>query len=264
MESAEIDSPRGKFTLSKAHNPVQDIYLRKVEGNENKVCQRRRQGARRSGARLQDGVAACRAPPTPRPRRAAQRLRHRQARAHERTRSIARQCDRLPTFLDPVLNGVQYGLLLFLVASGLTLIFGIMGMINLAHGSFYMVGAYLAFSLAPMHGSLWLAILRGRHRAAVVFGLLLEWLLFSPTSTQRDHLYQVLLTFGLILIFEELRSILFGDDVHGVAVPAFSRRASLPLDRHAVAIRSIGCSCRRCACVVAGALYLLIQRRGSA
>jgi len=62
------------------------------------------------------------------------------------------------TFLIQCLNAVQYGLLLFLVASGLTLIFGIMGVINLAHGSFYMVGAYLTYGLAKMTGSLWLAI----------------------------------------------------------------------------------------------------------
>ena len=60
----------------------------------------------------------------------------------------------LATFLVQCLNAVQYGLLLFLVASGLTLIFGIMGVINLAHGSFYMLGAYLAFSLAPYFGQL--------------------------------------------------------------------------------------------------------------
>ena len=64
-------------------------------------------------------------------------------------------------FLIQLLNGLQYGLLLFLVASGLTLIFGIMGIINLAHGSFYMVGAYLAWSLASMTGSLAAAILLG-------------------------------------------------------------------------------------------------------
>jgi len=63
--------------------------------------------------------------------------------------------------LIQVLNGVQYGLLLFLVASGLTLIFGIMGVINLAHGSFYMMGAYIAFSLTELLGNFWLAILIG-------------------------------------------------------------------------------------------------------
>lgn len=122
------------------------------------------------------------------------------------------------SFLIQCLNSVQYGLLLFLVASGLTLIFGIMGVINLAHGSFYMLGAYLAFTLAGMTGSLLIALPLGVV-LAVAFGYLLEWLFFSYLYT-RDHLQQVLMTYGLILVFEELRSILVGDDVHGVPVPA--------------------------------------------
>ena len=124
----------------------------------------------------------------------------------------------LPTFLIQLLNSLQYGLLLFMLAAGLTLIFGIMGVVNLAHGSFYMLGAYLAYSLSGAFGSLTLAILGGAV-LSVVFGLALEWLLFRHFY-QRDHLDQVLLTFGLIYIFEELRSMLWGDDVHGVAVPA--------------------------------------------
>jgi len=121
------------------------------------------------------------------------------------------------TFLIQLLNSVQYGLLLFMLAAGLTLIFGIMGVVNLAHGSFYMLGAYLAYSLSAQLGSLAAAILVGTV-LAVLFGLALEWLLFRHFY-QRDHLDQVLLTFGLIYIFEELRSILWGDDVHGVAIP---------------------------------------------
>jgi branched-chain amino acid transport system permease protein len=121
-------------------------------------------------------------------------------------------------FLIQVLNGVQYGLLLFLVASGLTLIFGIMGIINLAHGSFYMIGAYLAFSLVRLQGNFWIALALGV-LLAVALGAALEWLVMRFLY-QRDHLYQVLLTYGLILIFEELRSLLWGDDVHGVAVPS--------------------------------------------
>jgi branched-chain amino acid transport system permease protein len=120
-------------------------------------------------------------------------------------------------FLIQVLNGVQYGLLLFLVASGLTLIFGIMGIINLAHGSFYMIGAYMAFSLSSLTGSLLIAIVLGIV-LSVVLGVFLEWALFSRLY-QRDHLEQVLLTYGLILVFEELRSLIVGNDVHGVAVP---------------------------------------------
>src|SRR6266478_7266408 len=120
-------------------------------------------------------------------------------------------------FLIQILNGVQYGLLLFLVASGLTLIFGIMGIINLAHGSFYMIGAYIAFSLTELTGRFWLAILIGVP-LSVAIGLALEFLLIKRLY-DRDHLYQVLLTYGLILMIEETRSILFGDDVHGVPVP---------------------------------------------
>ena len=126
------------------------------------------------------------------------------------------------TFLIQCLNSLQYGLLLFLVASGLTLIFGIMGVINLAHGSFYMVGAYLAFSLAPVVGATigggFFATLLVGVMLAVLFGYFLEWAFFSFLY-EREHLQQVLMTYGLILVFEEVRSLLVGDDVHGVAPP---------------------------------------------
>jgi branched-chain amino acid transport system permease protein len=132
----------------------------------------------------------------------------------------------LHTFLIQLLNGVQYGLLLFLVASGLTLVFGIMGIINVAHGSFYMIGAYLAWSLTARLGSFWIAV-----PAAIVvtaaIGVLLEWLVIRRLY-DRDHLYQVLLTYGLILVLEEMRSLLWGDDVRGVPVPA-SLGSSIPL-----------------------------------
>ena len=128
----------------------------------------------------------------------------------------------LATFLIQCLNSLQYGLLLFLVASGLTLIFGIMGVINLAHGSFYMVGAYLAFSLAPVVGATigggFFATLLVGVMLAVLFGYFLEWAFFSFLY-EREHLQQVLMTYGLILVFEEVRSLLVGDDVHGVAPP---------------------------------------------
>src|ERR1039457_5120496 len=103
------------------------------------------------------------------------------------------------TFLIQMLNGIQYGLLLFLVASGLTLILGIMGIINLAHGSFYMVGAYLAFSLSQHFGSLWLAM-AGGVVIAVAIGLLLEWLLISRLL-HPAHLYPGLRTHGFCLVF---------------------------------------------------------------
>ena len=129
----------------------------------------------------------------------------------------------LSIFLIQCLNALQYGLLLFLVASGLTLIFGIMGVINLAHGSFYMIGAYMAYALAPFvamtFGGGFFATLFVGLVLAVILGYVLEWAFYSFLY-DREHLQQVLMTYGLILVFEELRSILVGDDVHGVDVPA--------------------------------------------
>jgi len=126
------------------------------------------------------------------------------------------------TFLIQCLNALQYGLLLFLVASGLTLIFGIMGVINLAHGSFYMIGAYMAYALAPIVGATFgggfFATLLLGLVLAVLLGYLLEWVFFSFLY-EREHLQQVLMTYGLILVFEEVRSLLLGDTVHGVAPP---------------------------------------------
>jgi branched-chain amino acid transport system permease protein len=158
-------------------------------------------------------------------------------------------------FLIQVLNGVQYGLLLFLVASGLTLVFGIMGIINLAHGSFYMVGAYLAYAFAAATGNLFLAILIAVP-LAILLGLALEYL-FRPLY-RRDHLYQVLLTYGLILVLEESRSLIFGDDVHGVKIPGFldfslplTANLSYPVYRLAISLVCLA---------LAGAMALLIAR----
>jgi len=160
------------------------------------------------------------------------------------------------TFLIQLLNSVQYGLLLFLVASGLTLIFGIMGIINLAHGSFYMVGAYMAFSLSSLTGNLFVAIVLGIV-LSVLLGMFLEWALFTKLY-QRDHLQQVLLTYGLILVFEELRSILVGNDVHSVAIPAvlnysvkLSETLSYPVYRLFISAVCV---------VLAVALYYVIQK----
>lgn len=160
------------------------------------------------------------------------------------------------SFLIQTLNSLQYGLLLFLVASGLTLVFGIMGIINLAHGSFYMIGAYLAFVLASSTGSLFSAILLGIP-LALLFGAVLEWALFAHLY-KRDHLEQVLLTYGLILVFEEVRSLLVGDEVHGVEIPAMFS-GSIPLTEvlnYPVYRLVISAVC----IVLAIALYLVIQR----
>ncbi|MFZ9551860.1 MAG: branched-chain amino acid ABC transporter permease, partial [Hylemonella sp.] len=128
----------------------------------------------------------------------------------------------LATFFIQCLNSLQYGLLLFLVASGLTLIFGIMGVINLAHGSFYMIGAYMAYALAPLvastFGGGFFATLFVGMVLAVLLGYVLEWAFFSFLY-EREHLQQVLMTYGLILVFEELRSLIVGDDVYGVQAP---------------------------------------------
>ncbi|MBM3564895.1 MAG: branched-chain amino acid ABC transporter permease [Alphaproteobacteria bacterium] len=162
----------------------------------------------------------------------------------------------LTHLLIQALNGVQYGFLLFLVSSGLTLVFGIMGIINLAHGAFYMLGAYLCWWLTGLTGNLWAAILLGVP-IAVLVGLLIErfGIVFLY---KRDHLYQVLLTYGLILILNETRSLLWGDDVHAVAVPA-ALAGSIPLTDiqvYPVYRLFISLVCL----LLAGGLYGLIQR----
>ncbi len=158
--------------------------------------------------------------------------------------------------LAQTLNGIQYGLLLFLISSGLTLIFGVMGVINLAHGSLFMVGAYIAYAVVAYTGSLWLAL-----PAAIVGGIavgaVLERVLFRRFY-KRDHLDQVLLTFALILLFEEGRSMLLGNDFHSVAVPAM-------LDMSVPVTAGFSYSAYRLAVLVAClavacAMFLLIER----
>ncbi len=127
----------------------------------------------------------------------------------------------LPTLAVQLLNGVQYGLVLFLVASGLTLVFGILGVINLAHGAFYMLGAYVAYWLTLKTGSFMIALVGGL-AIAFVAGLALESV-FVKRLYGRDHLAQVLLSYGLILVLDEIRHILFGKDVHSVAAPEWLR-----------------------------------------
>jgi branched-chain amino acid transport system permease protein len=125
-----------------------------------------------------------------------------------------------------ILNGLQYGLLIFLIASGLTLVFGMMGIINLSHGSFYMLGAYLSLTLTGLVGDIFLALLIGVP-LAFCFGVLIEWL-FIRHLYSRDHLQQVLLTFGLILIFNEMQRILWGTRPHAVPIPSYLS-GSIPL-----------------------------------
>jgi branched-chain amino acid transport system permease protein len=121
-------------------------------------------------------------------------------------------------FLVQALNGLQLGILLFLVAAGLTLVFGVMDFINLAHGVQYMLGAYLGAALAAATGSFWLGLLLALP-AALLFGLLLEVLVFRHLY-DRDHLSQVLATFGVILFLNQAVKAIWGAAPLQVPVPA--------------------------------------------
>jgi branched-chain amino acid transport system permease protein len=129
-------------------------------------------------------------------------------------------------FFVQLLNAIQYALVLYLVASGLTLLLGVMGVINLAHGAFYMVGAYIAFAVVQHIGSFWFAIPIGIV-LGLVLGAMIEKFLLSRLSGA-DHLSQVLLSFGLILLINEGQRVIFGNDAHGVDVPAILNY-SIPL-----------------------------------
>tara|TARA_R110001599_G_scaffold147512_1_gene330999 strand:- start:1395 stop:2327 length:933 start_codon:yes stop_codon:yes gene_type:complete len=110
---------------------------------------------------------------------------------------------------EQVLNGLQLGVTLFLMAAGLTLVFGVMGLINLAHGSLYMIGAFFCAFVSVETGSFWLGLLAGMAGAAVA-GAVLEVVVMQRLYS-RDHLDQVLATFALILIASEGTRWLFGD-----------------------------------------------------
>jgi branched-chain amino acid transport system permease protein len=119
----------------------------------------------------------------------------------------------MPTLLivEQLLNGLQFGLMLFLLAAGLTLVFGVMDMINLAHGSLYMVGAFIAAWLVAKTGSFVWGVL-GAIGLTAAFGMLLETTLLR-TLYVRDHLSQVLATFALILILNDGVKMVFGNDL---------------------------------------------------
>ena len=120
---------------------------------------------------------------------------------------------------EQLLNGLQYGVTLFLLAAGLTLVFGIMGLINLAHGSLYMVGAFVAARTQAGSGSFLLAVGAGMAVAALV-GMLMEVTILRRLYF-RDHLDQVLATFGLILFFNEAMAMIFGRQPMMAAIPDF-------------------------------------------
>ncbi|MEM8812033.1 MAG: branched-chain amino acid ABC transporter permease, partial [Pseudomonadota bacterium] len=128
--------------------------------------------------------------------------------------------------LIQLLNGVQYGVLLFLIAAGLTLIFGVMGFINLAHGVQYMVGAYLTFMFYAVTGNFFAALVLAL-ATALILGLALEFLVFRHLY-DRDHLEQVLATFGIILFVNELVKVIWGPGTLTIPVPDLLS-ASIPL-----------------------------------
>ena len=111
-------------------------------------------------------------------------------------------------FLEQFLNGIQFGFMLFLMSAGLTLIFGVMGLINLAHGSLYMIGAFCAAGLSAILGSFWLSIFASLICAALA-GVVVETVIIRKLY-DRDHLDQVLATFALILVFSESVRWIFG------------------------------------------------------
>ena len=131
--------------------------------------------------------------------------------------------------LEQLLNGVQLGVMLFLMAAGLTLVFGVMGLINLAHGSLYMVGAFACAWTVEQTGSFWLGLGAGLIAAALA-GAAIEALVIRRLY-DRDHLDQVLATFSLILIFAEAHALDFW------RAAALSRHPGGALGRHAAAGR---------------------------
>jgi branched-chain amino acid transport system permease protein len=120
---------------------------------------------------------------------------------------------------EQLLNGVQLGVMLFLLAAGLTLVLGIMNLVNLAHGSLYMIGAYFAITVSQWSGSYLLGVAAGLAGTLVV-GMLVEVVTLRALY-QRDHLDQVLATFGLILFFNELMAILFGRFALFASLPSY-------------------------------------------
>lgn len=156
---------------------------------------------------------------------------------------------------EQLLNGLQLGVMLFLLASGLTLIFGIMGVLNLAHGSLYMIGAYATAFAVAQTGSFWLAVPFGLASAAVA-GLAIEYLVIRKLYA-RDHLDQVLATFGLILFLNQTMVLLFGrQPVFTPIPPALSGSITIlgvPYPVYRLAIIAVGL-------LVALGLYFLIAR----
>lgn len=158
--------------------------------------------------------------------------------------------------LEQSLNGLQFGLMLFLLAAGLTLVFGIMDMINLAHGSIYMVGAYLIASIAVASGSFWIGLAGGIATTAVL-GALLE-LSVLRRLYQRDHLSQVLGTFAILLMSNEAVRMVWGSQPIELNPPAalagpVELLPGLGYPAYRLFIIAVGLA-------AAGLLYLLVTR----
>jgi len=156
--------------------------------------------------------------------------------------------------LEQALNGLQLGVMLFLLAAGLTLVFGIMGLINLAHGSLYMIGAFAAAWVQGRTGSYVVGIVAGLAAAGAV-GAAIEVTVLKRLY-DRDHMDQVLATFGMILFFNEAMAMLFGRQPLMAAVPPFLSGAveiipGVPYPVYRLAIIVVGI-------LVAGGLYFLI------
>ncbi len=158
--------------------------------------------------------------------------------------------------LEQILNGLQLGVMLFLMAAGLTLVFGIMGLINLAHGSMYMLGAFVAATVTQASGSFLLGLLAALPAVALV-GWIVELLVLRRLYA-RDHLDQVLATFGLLMFFNALVQIVWGRqplfmDVPGWLDGSVELIPGVPYPAFRLAIIAMGLT-------VAGLLYLLISR----
>jgi branched-chain amino acid transport system permease protein len=123
----------------------------------------------------------------------------------------------LSLFLVQTLNGLQFGILLFFIAAGLTLVFGVMDFINLAHGVQYMIGAYLAAMFTALTGNFFFGLMLALP-SALLFGLLLEFLIFRHLYA-RDHLDQVLATFGIIIFLNQAVKVVWGAAPLSVPVP---------------------------------------------
>ena len=158
-------------------------------------------------------------------------------------------------FLEQLFNGLQFGLMLFLMATGLTRVFGVMGLINLAHGSLFMIGAFFTAAVAGATGNFWLGV-AGGIAAAAAAGALIEMTVIRRLY-RRDHLDQVLATFALILILSEAMRIVFGPFPLYLNIPD-ALRGSVDLglfqySRYRLALIAVGLA-------VAVGLWLLINR----